>query len=65
MPYRDKDKDRRWHKDKMRERRVIMSLTSRFVTPSTSIPVLIGTPWIEDIGEFVDSASEFDADEEG
>lgn len=33
MPYKDRDKDRHWHKLKMRERRATLKLNSRFVTP--------------------------------
>jgi len=54
VPYKDKDKDRRWHRLRMRERRARLKLEGRFVTP------LDGTPWVDDIAEFVDSASEID-----
>ena len=36
MPYKDKERDRRWHKAKMRERRAILRLDSRVVTPSVT-----------------------------
>ena len=36
MPYKNKQKDRQWHKAKMRERRAILRLNGRFVTPSVT-----------------------------
>lgn len=62
MPYADKDRDRRWHKAVMRKRRAILKLNGRFVTPYTLKGV---TVWIDDIAEFVDSASEIDTDADG
>ena len=50
MPYRDKAKDREWHRDKMRERRAKLKLDSRFVTPQdesvTPSPITYTAPWI-------------------
>ena len=36
MPYKNRDKDRQWHKLKMRERRQTVKLRGRFVTPSVT-----------------------------
>ena len=35
MPYKDKYKDRLWHKQYMRDKRRLVKLNSRVVTPST------------------------------
>jgi hypothetical protein len=39
MPYKDKTKDRLWHKQHMRTKRRILKLNSRVVTPSTLKPL--------------------------
>ena len=36
MPYKDRSKDKQWHRDKMRKRRAILRLNSRFVTPDVT-----------------------------
>ena len=35
-PYKSKERDRMWHKLKMRERRAVLRLKGRFVTPSVT-----------------------------
>ena len=42
MPYKNKVKDRYWHKLKMRERRRKLKLEGRFVTPGDDKSLVIG-----------------------
>ena len=52
MPYKDRSKDKQWHRDKMRERRTILKLNSRFVTPDVT-PDDVSIPKIDADGNVI------------